>query len=123
MLSENVSGRVMINIRNEFRISLSVACLGGVIVPMLYKHELGMFTAVCLALGSLFLLCGFAVMPVLIDNKWERLQREHRYFQVDVGAQQKWADAVISYEKSVKAVFWIGIVLLGIGVIGFWVAH
>jgi hypothetical protein len=113
----------MINIRNEFRISLSVACLGGVIVPMLYKDALGMFTAVCLALGSLLLLCGFAVMPVLIDNKWERVQREHRYFQVDVGAQQEWADTVVRYEKSASAVFSIGLVLLGIGVIGFWVVH
>ena len=54
----------MINIRNEFRISLSMGCLGGIVVPLLFEEELGKFSAVFLALGFLCLLCAFAVRYV-----------------------------------------------------------
>jgi len=98
-----------------------MGCLGGIVVPLLFEEELGKFSAVFLALGFLCLLCAFAVVPALIDNKWK--ESENKYFPNEVLAQREWSGAVVRYVKGIRAAFGIGVFLLAVGVVGFVILH
>jgi len=112
----------MINIRNEFRVSLSVALFGGIVVPLLYKDELGIFTSICFSLASLCLFYVFAIMPYLLKQKWTDLETQYHPIYRRV-VQEKKAEAFVGYQGDVK--LWIGaaVFLLVVGVIGFAVVY
>jgi hypothetical protein len=112
----------MINIKNEIRISLSVAFFGRIVVPFLYKDELGIFTSICFSLASLCLFYAFAIMPYLLKQEYTDLENQYHpiYHRV---VQEKKAEAFVEYRGNVK--LWIGaaVFLLVVGVIGFAVVH
>jgi len=112
----------MINIKNKFRISLSVAFFGGIVVPLLYKDELGIFTSIFFSLASFCLFYVFAIMPYLLKQKYTDLENKYHPIYLRV-VQEKKAEAFVGHQGNVK--LWIGaaVFLLVVGVIGFAVVH
>jgi hypothetical protein len=112
----------MINIKNEFRMSLSVAFLVGIGVSLYYGDKLGISTAILFSLALLCLFYVFAIMPYLL--KQENTELENRYHPIyKEVVQRKKAQAFVRYRGDVK--LWIGaaMFLLVVGLIGFAVVH
>ena len=114
--------QAVINVRNELRIPLSVAFLGGIAAPLLYTEALGIFTSICFSLASLCLFFAFAIMPYLLKQKYSDLENQYHPIHHRV-AQKKKAKAFVGYREDVE--LWIGaaVFLLVIGLIGFAVTH
>jgi hypothetical protein len=112
----------MINIKNEFGISLSVAFFGGIVVPLLYKDELGILTSIFFSLASFCLFYIFAIMPYLLRQENSNLENQYNpMYQMVV--ERKKAQVFVRYREDVK--LWIGaaVFLLAVGIIGFAVVH
>jgi hypothetical protein len=112
----------MIYIKNEFRISLSVAFFAGIVVPFLYEDELGIFTSIFLSLASLCLFYVFAIMPLLLKQKHTDLDNQYHPIYHKV-AQKKKAEAFFKYQGDVKLWIFTAVFLIVVGVIGFAVIH
>jgi hypothetical protein len=117
----------MINITNEFRISLSVAFfLSSIGLPIVYffNDAMGVFMTVCFSLASFCFFCMFAILPVLLDHKIRRIEDKHYPISPElVGVQKETAKASAQYDVYTSLLLGIGVMFFVIGLVGFVVAH
>jgi TRAP-type uncharacterized transport system fused permease subunit len=105
----------VININTQVRISLSVACLALVAVPLLFADQFGKGVAICLSLGALCLFIAIAVIPFLSSRNDTRLERE--YYSLSLIIARKQAEASRAYDSSAKVLIRIGLAFLVIGIV------
>jgi len=117
----------VINITNEFRISLSaVFFLSFIGLPIVYFHNdaMGVFMTVCFSLTSFCFFYIFAIIPVLLNHKIRRIEDKHYPISPElVVVQRDTAEAFARYDVYTKVLLGIGITFFVIGLIGFVVVH
>lgn len=114
------NGFVITLFKAEIRIPLAVAFFICIIVSIIFKDELGVFSAICFALASLILFYMFGIMPHKLKQELEQIKDDHHPIYRRI-AQRKMTGAKKEHFETVNLWFGAAIVLIVVGIIAVFI--